>query len=133
MPRANKTAASRGRSRSRTPASAKGNSKAKAKPKKAAAAAFKTATLTLPENLDSAAAADVRDMFVARRGNALVVDASQVRRAGTQSLQVLISAARTWEADGKSYRVTDASTELLDTIALIGLSREDLQVEGMMQ
>ena len=54
----------------------------------------------------------------------------QVRRVGAQSLQMLIAAARTWQADGMSYCVTNSSSELLDTIALIGLSREDLMLQG---
>lgn len=133
MPRAKKAAVTRGRSKSHTPATARGNSKGKAKRGKSAGAKPNAAALTLPENLDSAAAAAVKDMLMARRGTALVVDASQVRRAGMQSLQVLVSAARTWQADGKSYSLTNSSSELLDTVALIGLSREDLLLEGTMQ
>jgi chemotaxis protein CheX len=84
----------------------------------------------LPECLDSAAASAVKEMLLARRGSPLVVDASQVRRVGAQSLQVLIAAARTWQADGQSYRLTNSSTELLDTLTLIGLPRESLLLEG---
>ena len=87
--------------------------------------------LVLPECLDSSAAAGIKDMLLARRGKSLVVDASQVRRAGAQSLQVLIAAARTWHADGQDYVVKRPSSELLGTVSLIGLSREDLQLEGM--
>jgi anti-anti-sigma regulatory factor len=89
--------------------------------------------LMLPDCLDSAAVTTVRDLLLARRGNAIVIDASQVRRVGAQSLQVLIAAARTWQADGHSYRVTNSSPELLDTIALIGLAHEDLLLEGSSQ
>ena len=86
--------------------------------------------LMLPDCLDSSAAAAVKDMLLARRGNALVVDASQVRRVGAQSLQILVAAARTWQSDGHNYCVANSSSEFLDTIALIGLPREDLQLEG---
>ena len=89
--------------------------------------------LILPDCLDSSAVTAVRDMLLARRGNAIVVDASQVRRVGAQSLQVLIAAARTWQADGHSYRVTNSSPELLDTIALVGLAHKDLLLEGSSQ
>lgn len=95
-----------------------------------AASEQSAATLMLPDCLDSSAAAAVKGMLLARRGNALIVDASQVRRVGAQSLQILIAAARTWQSDGQSYCVTKSSSELLDTIALIGLSREDLLLEG---
>ncbi len=86
--------------------------------------------LTLPDCLDSAAAVAVKDMLLERRGSALVIDASHVRRVGAQSLQILVSAARTWAADGLSFSLTNASSEFLDTIALVGLPREDLLLEG---
>lgn len=87
--------------------------------------------LVLPDSLDSSSAAGVKDLLIARRGSPLVVDAGQVRRVGVQALQVLIAAAQTWRADGQSYVVANASSEFLDTIALVGLSREHLLLEGM--
>ena len=89
--------------------------------------------LMLPDCLDSSAAPSIKDMLLARRGNAIVVDASQVRRVGAQALQVLVAAARTWQADEQSYRLTGASAELLETVALIGLPHEDLLLEGSHQ
>jgi anti-anti-sigma regulatory factor len=89
--------------------------------------------LMLPDCLDSSAASAIKEMLLARRGTAIVVDASEVRRVGAQSLQVLVAAARTWQADQQSYRMTSASAELLETIALIGLPHEDLLLEGPQQ
>lgn len=86
--------------------------------------------VVLPEMLDASCAAPVREMLLARRGSPLVVDAGQVRRTGTQAIQILIAAARTWRADGQRYVVTNPSSEFLDTIALVGLTREQLMVEG---
>jgi chemotaxis protein CheX len=87
--------------------------------------------VTLPETLDSASAAGIRDQLLARRGTPIVVDAGQVRRTGMQAVQVLLAAARTWQADGQSYAVTNSSSEFLDTLALVGLSRDHILVEGM--
>ena len=87
--------------------------------------------LVLPDFLDSSSAAGVKGLLIARRGAPLVVDAGQVRRVGVQALQVLIAAAQTWQADGQSYVVANPSSEFLDTIALVGLSREHLLLEGM--
>jgi anti-anti-sigma regulatory factor len=87
----------------------------------------------LPDCLDSSAASAIKEMLLARRGTAIVIDASEVRRVGAQSLQVLVAAARTWQADQQSYRMTSASAELLETIALIGLPHEDLLLEGPQQ
>lgn len=87
--------------------------------------------LVLPETLDSACAMSVKNMLLERRGSPLVVDAGQVRRTGMQAVQILIAAARTWEADGLSYAVTNPSNEFLDTITLVGLTREQIFLEGM--
>lgn len=86
--------------------------------------------LMLPDVLDSSAATDIRDSLLAGRGKPMIVDAAQVRRAGVQSLQVLIAAARAWRADGQSYCVVNPTEDLLNAVALIGLQRTDLMLEG---
>jgi anti-anti-sigma regulatory factor len=86
--------------------------------------------LVLPDCLDSAAAITIKEMLLSQRGNALAVDASQVRRVGVQSLQVLVAAARAWQRDGLSYRLENPSPEFLETIGLVGLPRQDLLLEG---
>ncbi|CAA2142862.1 STAS domain-containing protein [Hyphomicrobium sp. ghe19] len=88
------------------------------------------AKLVLPDSCDSSSAAAIKDLLVARRGAPLVVDAGQVSRVGVQTLQVLIAAAHTWRADGQSYAVTNPSSALLDTIALVGLSGDQFLLEG---
>ena len=82
----------------------------------------------LPDCMDSAAAVDLCERLLSARGKAISIDASQVRRVGAQSLQVLISAARTWQMDGHAFEITEPSSELLDTIALAGLAREELHL-----
>lgn len=89
-----------------------------------------TDALVLPEALDSLSAGGIKELLLARRGSPIVVDAGQVRRTGMQVMQILISAAQTWQADGQSYVVKNPTQEFLDTIALVGLSREQLLVEG---
>ncbi len=86
--------------------------------------------MVLPENLDFSAATELRGLLLARRGAPLAVDAGQVRRTGMQAVQILLAAAKTWQADGQSYAVTNPASEFLDTIALVGLSREHLLIEG---
>lgn len=89
--------------------------------------------LMLPDCLDASAAVELKEMLMARRGSTVVIDGSQVRRVGVQSLQILVASARTWQADGHSYRVTNSSSELLDAITLIGLPHEELRLEGFQQ
>ncbi|MFT3732411.1 MAG: STAS domain-containing protein [Hyphomicrobium sp.] len=79
---------------------------------------------------NSSSAGGIKDQLLARRGSPLVVDAGQVRRTGMQALQLLIAAARSWQADGQEYVVANPTSEFLDTLALVGLSREHLLVEG---
>lgn len=86
--------------------------------------------MMLPDCLDSAAAGTIKEMLLAQRGNALTVDASQVRRVGVQSLQVLVAAAADWQRNGLNYRLENPSREFLETIALIGLPHQDLLLEG---
>ncbi|MET0638750.1 MAG: STAS domain-containing protein [Hyphomicrobium sp.] len=93
--------------------------------------AVASAAFHLPESLDTTSAFGLREAILARRGNPLIVDAGQVRRTGMQAVQVLIAAARTWRSDGHDYLVTNATDEFLDTIALVGLSRECLSIEGV--
>lgn len=89
--------------------------------------------LMLPECLGASAATELKEMLQARRGSTLVIDASQVRRVGVQSLQILVASARTWQSDGQRYRVTNSSSELLDAITLIGLPHDELRLEGFQQ
>ncbi len=106
------------------------------KPAEAAASHIEVAVSTafqLPERFDSAAASDVLDGFKSRRGSALIVDASGVRRVGAQAMQILISATRTWQADGHTLTLENPSAELIDAAALLGLSNSDLSISGSLQ
>lgn len=89
-----------------------------------------SATVALPETLDSSSAVGLKEQLLANRGSPLIVDAGQVRRTGMQAVQVLLSAAQTWRSDGQSYAVANAPDEFLETLALVGLSREHLLIEG---
>jgi chemotaxis protein CheX len=91
-----------------------------------------SATIALPETLDSSSADTLKAELLANRGSPLVVDAGQVRRTGMQAVQILLSAARTWRAEGQSYAVANASDEFLETLALVGLPREHLLIEGFL-
>jgi chemotaxis protein CheX len=84
----------------------------------------------LPECIDFSAANQIKEALLARRGSPLAVDAGQVRRTGMQAVQILIAAAKTWQRDGHSYAITNPTAEFLETIALVGLSREHLLIEG---
>ena len=75
------------------------------------------ATLSLAPVLDLSAAAPLRILLLAHRGQDVELDASAVSRVGGQCLQVLLSAQRTWQADGRSFRLNNASDACRDALA----------------
>jgi chemotaxis protein CheX len=81
--------------------------------------------LQLPEVLDLTAATPLAQSFLSRRGAALSVDASGVRRVGAQCLQVLLAAAATWKADGMSLRLEKPTEEFQECARLLGLSFDE--------
>ncbi len=76
----------------------------------------------LPECCDTNAARAIMSEFISARGASVEVDASGVSRAGAQSLQVIVSAARTWEADGCEFKIVRPSDEFINSITLLGLN-----------
>lgn len=78
------------------------------------------AVLRLGQVLDLNAAGPLANEFLALRGRDLEVDASAVERLGAQCLQVLLSARRTWDADGAAFAVIAPSDEFTSTLALLG-------------
>ena len=88
--------------------------------------------LQLAEILDRAAATPLLGELTARRGHALTVDASAVRRVGGQCLQVLMSAAATWSQDAVTFAVTSASPEFIAGVRQFGVDSDSLSpVTGM--
>jgi chemotaxis protein CheX len=82
--------------------------------------------LQLAEILDRAAAAPLLAELTTRRGRAVVVDASAVRRIGGQCLQILMSAAATWSRDAVGFAVTSASQEFVAGLQQFGVDSESL-------
>ncbi|WGM38334.1 STAS domain-containing protein [Caulobacter sp. NIBR1757] len=78
------------------------------------------APLMLPEVIDAASVSALRGALLEHRGQDLEVDASAVRRIGGLGLQVLISAIRTWEADGHQLSLVQPSPTFLDILRLTG-------------
>ena len=68
-----------------------------------------TAVLTLAPVLDLRAAEPLKAELLSRRDEALALDASGVDRLGGLCLQVLLSARKTWAADGQPFTVRAAS------------------------
>ena len=76
--------------------------------------------LRLPGVLDLRAAPELASALLAQRGEAVVLDGTEVRHLGGQCLQVLLSAQATWAADGRSFQVVAASEEFAASATLLG-------------
>jgi chemotaxis protein CheX len=71
--------------------------------------------LVLDPVLDLIAAERLHAQLVGLRGQPLEIDASAVERMGGLCLQVLLSAQKTWEADGGSVRFNAVSPAFQQT------------------
>ena len=79
-----------------------------------------TDVVVLPAVLDLRAAASLKAELLTRRGSPLTVDATGVERLGGLALQVLLSATKTWAADGQSLTVSPVSEAFADQCQAFG-------------
>ena len=85
-----------------------------------------TKKLSLEKVLDLNEASNIHSQFMAVRGSNVAVDASAVERAGAVSIQVLMSAAKTWEEEKLSFTFSKISDALAKTMQLIGVNYDHL-------
>lgn len=83
----------------------------------------------LPVVLDLNEATALHGKLMSLRGNALVIDASAVERAGTQCVQVLLAGAKAWEEDKKPFSFAKMSDAFQKTLQLIGINIDHLQAQ----
>ena len=76
--------------------------------------------LVLPAALDTRAAPPLREALLARRGEAVTLDGSEVVRLGGLCLEVLLSARRSWGADGHPFAIHGASDALREALTAFG-------------
>jgi anti-anti-sigma regulatory factor len=98
---------------------------APASPAPAAAAARSDGAdvLRLPNSLDLPAARPLAAALLERRGKPITIDASAVGQIGAQCVQVLLSAKRTWQADGVPLSVVNCAERMIEDLKLIGIDR----------
>ena len=72
------------------------------------------AAIALPAVLDIQVADALRAQLLSARGGPLILDGSAVERLGGLCLQVLLSAQRTWAADGHALVVSPISDAFAD-------------------
>jgi chemotaxis protein CheX len=89
--------------------------------------------LTLPEILDLKAAAPLAAEFLALRGMPVYVDAAQVTRLGGLCLQVLLSAAKTWNLDENPFTLVSPSADFMEGLSRLGVSSAEFACQGRKQ
>lgn len=80
-----------------------------------------TGKMTLARELDINAAGPLATELLKARGKDLALNASEIDRVGGQCLQVLLSAAATWAADGAELTIEEPSPAFLDAVEIAGL------------
>ena len=78
--------------------------------------------IALPDALASPKAGPLAAQLLAARGAPLTLGAGSVRKIGAQCVQVLLSAAATWRADGFPLGIETPSPEFEEALRLLGLS-----------
>jgi chemotaxis protein CheX len=81
-------------------------------------------TFELPATLDSTMAPRLLADLLPLRGKPLRVSGEAVNRVSTSCLQVLLSAAATWKADGMPFSITTPSATLLESTRLLSIGNE---------
>ena len=77
----------------------------------------------LAGSLDLPAARPLAAALLERRGKPTTIDASAVGQVGAQCVQVLLSAKRTWQADGVSLSIVNCAARMIEDLKLIGIDR----------
>ncbi len=87
--------------------------------------------VTLPAIVDVRAAEPLKAELMAVRGQPVTVDAASVERLGGLGLQVLMSAVRTWRADGQVLTFINVSDALAEQWQGFGAPLNDLEAQDV--
>lgn len=82
--------------------------------------------LKLPAVLDLNAASRLHEQVLALKDKNVAVDASDVVRIGTQCIQILQSAARSWRSMDMTFSVNQSSDAYAKTLQLLGITDEEM-------
>ncbi len=82
--------------------------------------------IQLPEFLDLAAATPLAQALVERRGKPIVIDGSAVHQLGAQCVQVLLSAKKTWSADGVPLSFVNCAPRMIEDLQYLGIDSATL-------
>jgi chemotaxis protein CheX len=81
-------------------------------------------SITLPDDLSGAFCEALKADLLARRGQPLELDASNVVRCGGQAVQLLVSAKRSWASDSQPFAIVNPEADFIRIVQLTGLQDE---------
>lgn len=84
------------------------------------------ATMVLPPRLNTAAAEQLREAFLAHRGSQLLVRADAVEQVGGLCLQVLLSARTTWARDNCALAYDGMSEAFRSDLRTLGVDPQTI-------
>ena len=90
-------------------------------------------SLKLVPVLDLNEASVLHGQLTNLRGEDVKIDASEVERVGVQCVQVILAAAKTWEADKKNFVFEKVSEAFEKTMQLIGIDIDHLLAKEIRQ
>lgn len=85
--------------------------------------------IALEPKLASTAAPDLYKQLTEHRQDTIVLDASKVEQIGVLCMQILASAAKTWQAEDTGFEVIDPSAAFLESVQLAGIDPALVGVE----
>ena len=85
--------------------------------------------LKLPAKLDYAACTALKAELLSGMETGLDLDASEVHFVGGMAAEILLSASKQCERDGKPFTISNASEECERGLGLLGLSADDYAQE----
>ncbi|MEO0398808.1 MAG: STAS domain-containing protein [Pseudomonadota bacterium] len=80
--------------------------------------------ISLDGRLDLAATEKLVEALNAAKGGSVTIDAANATLLGGQCLQVLLSAAAQWRADGHDFVVQNPSTAFQENLSMLGVSSD---------
>lgn len=89
-----------------------------------------TTTLMLDRKLDFRAASPLAEALLAAREADVVLDATETTQIGTQSLQVILAAARSAARDRLSLRLVNVGPAVSDQLKTLGFLVADIEAGG---
>lgn len=89
-----------------------------------------TVTLTLDRKLDFRAAPALVQALLAAQGQDLELDASATTQIGTQSLQIILAAAKSAVRDRRTLKLLHLPPAITAQLALLGFQAADVEAGG---